>query len=220
VAREVTRTSAPGGFSGFPPEALDFYDDLEMDNSKAFWAAHKDVYERAVKTPMVALMNALGPEFGEAKIFRPYRDVRFAKDKTPYKTHQGAYVATSPSTGWYVQVSAPGVRVGFGFYEASSERLGRIRDAIADDVRGAQLEKIIRSLRRRGWELGGETLKTAPRGYDADHPRIDLLRHKAITFGKDYGFEPFVHTAELFTRIAKDWRTGRPFLDWVGRNAG
>ena len=123
-------------FAGFPVEALDFYDDLEMDNSKTFWTAHKDVYERAVKAPMTALTSALGPEFGEAKLFRPYRDVRFAKDKTPYKTHQGAYVATGPSTGWYVQVSAPGVRVGFGFYDASSERLGRIRDAIADDRTG------------------------------------------------------------------------------------
>ena len=137
-------------FTGFPAEALDFYDDLEMDNTKTFWTAHKDVYERAVKAPMTALTTALGPEFGEAKLFRPYRDVRFAKDKTPYKTHQGAYVATGPSTGWYVQVSAPGVRVGFGFYDASSERLGRIRDAIADDRTGAELAKLLASLRRRG----------------------------------------------------------------------
>jgi uncharacterized protein (TIGR02453 family) len=207
-------------FVGFPVEALDFYDDLEMDNSKTFWTAHKDAYERAVKAPMTALTSALGPEFGEAKLFRPYRDVRFAKDKTPYKTHQGAYVATGPSTGWYVQVSAPGVRVGFGFYDASSERLGRIRDAIADDRTGPELEKLSSSLRRRGWQLGGETLKRTPRGYDADHPRTELLRHKSITWGKDYGFAPFIHSAELLTRVRKDWRQGRPFLDWIGQYGG
>ena len=206
-------------FTGFPAEALDFYDDLEMDNTKTFWTAHKDVYERAVKAPMTALTTALGPEFGEAKLFRPYRDVRFAKDKTPYKTHQGAYVATGPSTGWYVQVSAPGVRVGFGFYDATSERLGRIRDAIVDDRTGAELEKLLASLRRRGWQLGGETLKRTPRGYDADHPRTELLRHKSITLGKDYGFEPFIHTAELLTRVRKDWRQGRRFLDWIRQYA-
>jgi len=87
-------------FNGFPAEALDFYDDLEMDNSKTFWAAHKDTYETAVKAPMLALTAALEDEFGPAKVFRPYRDVRFAKDKSPYKTNQGAYVPTGPATGW------------------------------------------------------------------------------------------------------------------------
>src|SRR5687768_12659458 len=110
-------------FTGFPVAALDFYNDLERDNTKSFWAAHKDVYDTCVKAPMVALTGALEQEFGPAKVFRPYRDVRFAKDKTPYKNHQGAFVAAGPSTGWYVQVSSPGVRVGAGFYEASSERL-------------------------------------------------------------------------------------------------
>jgi uncharacterized protein (TIGR02453 family) len=218
--QDPTAPSSSTEFTGFPAEALDFYDDLEMDNSKTFWAAHKAVYERSVRAPMTALTNALGPEFGEAKIFRPYRDVRFAKDKTPYKTHQGAYVATGPSTGWYVQVSAAGVRVGFGFYDATSERLGRIRDAISDDLSGNELEKILASLKRKGWELGGETLKTTPRGYPADHPRIELLRHKSIALGKSYGFEPFIHSNELLTRVRKDWRAGRTFLDWIGHHAG
>src|SRR5689334_23138077 len=94
---------------GFPAAALDFYDDLEVDNTKSFWQEHKSVYDECVAAPMKALTAALADEFGEAKIFRPYRDVRFAKDKSPYKTHQGAYVATGPSTGYYVQISAAGV---------------------------------------------------------------------------------------------------------------
>ncbi len=219
VARDTT-TSTASEFTGFPAEALDFYDDLEMDNTKAFWTAHKDVYERAVKAPMAALTAALGPEFGEAKVFRPYRDVRFAKDKTPYKTHQGAFVPSGPSTGWYVQVSAPGVRVGVGFYEASSDRLGRIRAAIDDDRTGTELVKILAGLKRRGWELGGDMLKTSPRGYDPDHPRIELLRHKSMTLGKSYGFEPAIHTPDLLTRVRKDWRQARPFVEWVGQYAG
>src|SRR6266545_4721037 len=120
-------------FSGFPKAALDFYDDLELDNTKSFWTAHKETYETAVKAPMLALTAALEEEFGPAKVFRPYRDVRFAKDKTPYKDHQGAYVAVAPSTGWYVQLSAGGVYVGAGFYEAASDRLARVRAAIAED---------------------------------------------------------------------------------------
>ena len=208
------------GFTGFPVAALDFYDDLEMDNTKSFWTAHKEVYDSAVKAPMTALVTALEGEFGQAKIFRPYRDVRFAKDKTPYKTAQGAYVAAGPSTGWYVQVGAAGVRVGVGFYDASPTRLSAIREAVADDRSGRRLRRILSTLTKRGWELGGETLKTSPRGYDADHPRIDLLRHKSMTLGRSYGFEPVIHTRDLLDLVRADWRSGRPFVEWVEANAG
>lgn len=207
-------------FSGIPTAALDFYDDLEVDNTKSFWAAHKDTYETAVRGPMTALAKELEEEFGAAKVFRPYRDVRFAKDKTPYKTHQGVFIPRGPATGFYVEVAAPGVRVGVGFYEASGPRLSRIRSAIADDRRGAELEQILESLTTAGWQLGGERLKTTPRGYDADHPRIELLRHKSMTLGRSYGFEPFVHTSELLDRVRDDWREASPFVDWVSDNAG
>ncbi len=207
-------------FEGFPVAALDFYDDLEMDNTKSFWTAHKETYDAAVKTPMTALVAALEPEFGKAKVFRPYRDVRFAKDKTPYKNHQGAFVPSGPSTGWYVEVGAPGVRVGVGYYEASSPRLAAIRQAIDDERRGTELREIVDALVAEGWVLGGDRLKTTPRGYDADHPRIDLLRHRSMTLGRSYGFEPFIHTAELLERVRDDWRAAAPFVDWVGANAG
>lgn len=201
-------------FTGFPAAALDFYDDLEIDNSKIFWDAHRAVYEESVKAPMLALTTALGREFGEAKLFRPYRDVRFARDKTPYKTHQGAFVPAGPATGWYVELAAAGVRVGVGFYDASPATLAAIRTAI-DGPDGVALEKIIGKLERAGWTLGGETLKTAPKGYPADHHRIELLRHKSITLGKSYGFEPEVHTPALLDKVRSDWRAARPFVEWV-----
>jgi uncharacterized protein (TIGR02453 family) len=141
--------------------------------------------------------------------------VRFAKDETPYKTHQGAYIALAPSTGYYLQVSAAGVRVGVGFYEASSERLATVRAAIDDDGHGSDLASILADLTSAGWELGGDRLKTAPRGYDVDHPRIELLRHKSMTLGKDLGFAPVIHTPKLVERVRDDWREATPFLDWV-----
>ncbi|WP_344237507.1 DUF2461 domain-containing protein [Kribbella hippodromi] len=205
-------------FTGFPAAALDFYDDLEMDNTKSFWTAHKHVYEESVRAPMTELAAELEEEFGAAKLFRPYRDVRFAKDKTPYKTHQGAYVAVAPATGWYVQVSAPGVRVGAGFYDATPDRLARFRTAIAEDRRGRQLEKLLAKLTKAGWTIGGDKLKTTPRGYDPDHPRIDLLRHKTLTVGKNYGFEPFIHTPALTTQIRTDWRATTPLITWLTDN--
>ena len=202
-------------FTGFPVAALDFYDDLEVDNTKSFWEAHKAVYQESVKAPMVALTDALAQEFGEAKVFRPYRDVRFAKDKTPYKTHQGAFVGVAPATGWYVEVSAPGVRVGGGIYEASGARLAAIRDAMADPRTGAVLERILRDLETGGFEIGGERLKSAPRGYDKDHPRIELLKMKTVLGMRRYGFEPFVHTAELLDKVREDWRRLRPLVTWL-----
>lgn len=195
--------------------ALDFYDDLEVDNTKSFWEAHKQVWKESVQAPMVGLTDELAAEFGAAKVFRPYRDVRFARDKTPYKNHQGAFVAAGPATGWYVEISSPGLMVGVGFYEATSERLARLRSAIADDRTGPELVKIIKALQRKGFELGGEKVKTAPRGYDVDHPRIDLLRHKQIVLRKSYGFDPVIHTADVLSRIRKDWRAGRPLIDWL-----
>ena len=206
-------------FAGFPVAALDFYDDLEVDNTRAYWEKHKDVYTESVKAPMAALCAALAPEFGEAKVFRPYRDVRFAKDKTPFKTHQGAFVPAGPATGWYVEVSARGVRTGAGFYEASSPRLASIRAAIDDDRRGQELERLLAGLAADGWDVAGERLKTTPRGYPADHPRIGLLRHKSMTVGRSHGFEPVVHTPELLDVVRDDWRALRPFVEWVAQNA-
>ena len=202
-------------FTGFPTAALDFYDDLEVDNTRSFWEKHKHVYDQAVKAPMTALCAALGPEFGEAKIFRPYRDVRFAKDKTPYKTHQGGYVRVAEATGWYVEVSPRGIRTGAGFYEASPARLAAFRAAIDAEVSGRELLSILGTLEKDGFEVGGDRLKTTPRGYAADHPRIELLRHRSMTVGRSLGFEPVIHTAELLDVVRDDWRAMRPFVEWV-----
>nr|WP_281272235.1 DUF2461 domain-containing protein [Nocardioides marmorisolisilvae] len=207
-------------FQGFPEAALDFYDDLEMDNTKSFWEAHKAIYTESVKAPMTALTEALGPEFGTPKVFRPFRDVRFAKDKTPYKTHQGAFIAAGPACGFYVEISARGVRTGGGFYEASGSDLARIRTSIDVEATGKQLQQILTKLEKAGFEIGGEKLKTSPRGYDADHPRIELLRHKSITVGRPYGFDKVIHSPKLVDAVRKDWRALRPLVDWVSERLG
>ncbi|HET9500322.1 MAG TPA: DUF2461 domain-containing protein [Marmoricola sp.] len=202
-------------FNGFPEAALDFYDDLEMDNTRSFWEAHKHVYDEHVRAPMTALAADLTEEFGAAKVFRPYRDVRFAKDRTPYKTHQGAFVALGPATGWYVEISARGVRTAAGFYHAESADLARIRAAMDNSATGTQLGRILAQIEEAGYERGGDRLKTKPRGWSADHPRIDLLRHRSLTMSRDYGFETVIHSAELVDAVRRDWRTTRPLVEWV-----
>jgi uncharacterized protein (TIGR02453 family) len=207
-------TDRDHAFDGFTVAAADFYEDLENDNSKTFWTAHKDQYETLVRQPMLALTAALADDFGEAKVFRPYRDVRFSADKTPYKTHQGAYVATAPATGYYVQIDASGIRVGAGWYEANSERKHRFRQAVDDTRTGTALERLLDGLVADGYELHGDKVKTQPRGWSADHPRIELLRHNTLSVMRWYGTPAWMSTPGLATRVADDWRTLTPLLDW------
>ena len=103
------------GFRGFPPEALTFYEGLEADNSKAYWTANKRIYEDCVRAPMEMLCESLQAEFGPMRIFRPYRDVRFSKDKSPYKTAIAAAGEGEGGTGYYVMLSATGLYAGAGY---------------------------------------------------------------------------------------------------------
>ncbi|WP_067697877.1 DUF2461 domain-containing protein [Nocardia jejuensis] len=202
-------------FIGFPLAGLDFYEDLEADNSKTFWNANKKVWESAVRDPMKALVADLEKDFGPAKIFRPYRDVRFSKDKTPYKNHQGAVVHSAPTAGWYVQIGAGGLYTGGGLYAADAAQLAALRAAIDHEVRGAELEKLLAQLVSAGYRIGGDKLATKPKGYSIDHPRIDLLRHKSLTAGYEFGAPDWLTTPEAATRIRKAWEEIRPLVEWL-----
>lgn len=200
-------------FDGFPEAALDFYDDLEIDNSKVFWDAHKDTYRDAVAAPMAALCAGLAAEFGEAKAFRPYRDVRFSKDKTPYKTHQGWHVRRAPACGWYAEVNADEFVAGGGFYHAEPEALAAVRAAIDNERRGEQLRAIIDELQATGWQVLGDRIKTAPRGYDKAHPRIELLRHRSLFVLHE--IEPDVLGEDaVIARVAELWRETAELVAW------
>lgn len=104
-------------FRGWPAEALEFFEGLEADNSKTYWERNKDVYRDLVRAPMEALIEELEPQWGEGKIFRPYRDLRFSPDKTPYKTQIGAVVGDG-----YIQLSANGLAAGSGMWEMAPDR--------------------------------------------------------------------------------------------------
>ncbi|WP_182359769.1 DUF2461 domain-containing protein [Tomitella gaofuii] len=209
-----------GGFAGIPFAALDFYEDLEADNSRVWWQAHKDFYRDTVRAPVEALAAALEDEFGTAKVFRPYRDVRFSKDKTPYKTHQGLFVATAPGTGYYAQIDAAGLSTAGGSYALAPEQLARLRTAVDDDVRGAELEGIVDALAHAGFTIGGDRLKTHPRGFPADHPRIRLLRHRSLTARRDHGCPEWVQTPVALDRVRASWRAVGPLVEWLTQVVG
>jgi uncharacterized protein (TIGR02453 family) len=204
-------------FPGIPLAALDFYEDLEADNSKAFWMAHKAVYDESVKAPMELLCAELEKEFGAGKLFRPYRDVRFSKDKTPYKTHQGAWFADAST---YVQISAAGLLVAAGYWETSSAQVERLRRAVADDVSGAALERALKAVTRKGFGIGGEQLTRVPSGYPKDHPRAELLRYKTLTARKEVGCPDWLSTPKAKAEIAKLWRGVAPLTSWLQTHVG
>ena len=208
-------------FTGFPVAALDFYDDLEGDNSRSFWLAHKDIYDTSVRAPIVQLMADLEPEFGPAKVFRPHRDVRFAKDKTPYKTNQGAVVGDGQGGGaLYMHIAAPGLFVAGGYWRMAPDQIARYRKAVADDIAGPELERRLALVRQAKLEIGGDTLTRVPSGYEKEHPRAELLRHKTLTASREFGTPDWLHTARARTEIAKAWRSMEPLTTWLDGHVG
>ncbi|MEI4272700.1 DUF2461 domain-containing protein [Klenkia sp. LSe6-5] len=209
-------------FEGFPDEGLVFYEGLEADNSKSYWTQHRPAYEEHVRAPMTALVEELGAEFGTSKLFRPYRDVRFAKDKTPYKTHQGAVLHREGGGpgAWYVQVSADGLHVAGGAWRLQPDQVDRYRRAVDADLPGARLQTVVDDLRRRGLSLDGHRLTRTPRGYDADHPRAELLRHRSIHGGRHWTPEDWLGTREVVERVVTAFRALQPLVQWLHDNVG
>jgi len=203
-------------FQGWPEEALDFYDGLEADNSRVYWMAHKDVYETCVLLPMAELLAELEPEHGDTKIYRPYRDLRFSRDKTPYKTAMGAHVGDG-----YVHLSAAGLAAGCGMYGMAPDQLERYRRAAAADRTGSALEKVITVLRKQDIDVHGrDSLKTAPRGYPADHPRIEFLRYKGLVAWKEWPAGPWLATPAAREIVADFLVASRPLSDWLAQHVG
>jgi uncharacterized protein (TIGR02453 family) len=203
-------------FSGWPEEALDFYDGLVADNSKTYWTKHKETYEAAVLLPMTELLEELAPEFGEGKIFRPYRDIRFSADKSPYKTHIGATADRG-----YIQLSARGLAAGDGMYGMAPDQLDRYRRAVADDRTGGELAEVIADVEGRDIGVSGrDVLKTAPRGYPVDHPRVGLLRYKGVVAWKEWPVERWLETAAARDRVTEFLRATRPLSNWLQENVG
>ncbi|MDL4771730.1 MULTISPECIES: DUF2461 domain-containing protein [Thermomonosporaceae] len=203
-------------FSGFDDAAFEFYEGLQADNGRAYWTAHKQTYERHVRDPLGELCAELEDEFGPAKLFRPYRDVRFSKDKTPYKTHQGGITGE----GFYVQVDADGLMVAGGLFAPAPEQLRRYRAAVGSDISGKELEAIVDGLRAAGMEIDGDRLKTRPRGTSADHPRLPLLRHRSLYAHEGWPADPWMRTGEVVDRVRASWRVLRPLVDWGNAHVG
>jgi uncharacterized protein (TIGR02453 family) len=207
-------------FSGIPADAIDFYGRLEADNSKSFWQANKSVFEESVRRPAVELSEALA-EFGPFHLFRPHNDLRFSKNKPPYKIHQGAYGESERGAGHYFQISSTGLMCGTGYYAMANDQLDRFRRAVDADHSGAEIAGIVAALERAQYEIGAiSELKTAPRGYPKDHPRIELIRRKGLMMSKNFGAPKWIHTRRAADKIRTAWQTGAEMNVWLDAHVG
>ena len=203
-------------FAGFPVAAFDFSAGLRADNSRTYWAAHRDIYEDSVRAPLAALLEGLADEFGgEASLFRPFRDIRFARDKSPYKTHQGGFIEVAPGVGYHLQVDADGLMVGGGFHARDAAQTREYRAAVTDPRSGDRLGAVVVSLAEAGFTIEGEQVATRPRGVSADHPRLGLVRRKWLTASRRYPPSPRLADESAAAQVRSDWARLRPLIDWI-----
>jgi uncharacterized protein (TIGR02453 family) len=210
-------------FDGFGLKVRRWFEGLEADNSREYFAAHRDVFEQSVRDQMEALLTELSTKFGgEVKLFRQHRDIRFSPDKSPYKTNTYGVIYGSElaAQGLYASISARGLVAGSGYHMMARDQLDRYRDAVADDTRGPELGKLVAKAEKAGLELWGESLATAPRGYPKDHPRIELLRRKSLSLGNTLKFGRGISRSDGLQFVTKTWRATAPVTGWLDREVG
>lgn len=200
-------------FDGFGEHAVDFYEGLAADNSKAYWSDHKAVYDGQIQAPMLALLAELEPEFGTGKIFRPYRDVRFSKDKSPYKTHCGAVIRL-PGAAFYTQLGTDGLLVAGGAYQWSTDELARYRMAVDADHSGEDLRRLLAAV-PTPMQRGGDVMRSRPRGIATDHSRLDLLRHRSLYLWQSWPPDGVLHQRACLDRVRDGWRATRTLTEWL-----
>jgi uncharacterized protein (TIGR02453 family) len=200
-------------FAGWSKPALQFFHGLKRDNSKAFFEAHRQVYEEQVRQPMEALLaeveRDLGPEV-EVKIFRLNRDLRFSPDKRPYKEHLGAYLSTAGAGGLYVAI---------GSHEMAPDQLNRYRDAVAGKE-GEKLARTVAALVTQGYQVTEPSFKRVPAGYAADHPRGDLLRCKGLMASRNWKPGAWLNTIEAKDRVRQAIKDSKPLTNWLDTQVG
>ncbi|MGH7765549.1 MAG: DUF2461 domain-containing protein [Candidatus Dormibacteraceae bacterium] len=199
------------GFQGWRGDFQGFFLGLRANNTKAYFAAHRRQYEQDVKAPMVALLAELEPEFGAARLSRPNRDIRFAADKSPYKTN----IYASAPAGGYVSLDATGLVAAGGRYMLEPFDLARFRAAAAVQKSGAELARAVAALRDKGYEIGDPELKRVPPPHPQDHPRAELLRHKRLIYWRRWDIAPWIATPKVRERVVEAWRDGAALSRWL-----
>lgn len=203
-----------GVFTGWTGDFVGYFSGLQVNNSKAYFEAHRQQYEHDVKGPMAALLSDLEPEFGPARLSRPNRDIRFSADKSPYKTN----IYAVASAGGYVALDAAGLVAGGGRHMIDAPQLALFRESVDASAAGEELAAIVAGLRQKGYDVGGQELKRVPAPHPQDHPRGDLLRYKRLIYWQRWAIAPWISTPAARERVAQTWRDGSALNAWLARH--
>ena len=208
------------GFRGFPPGALDFLRELEDNNDRDWFKANRRRYDELLVAPAVALGEELQAEgFGRAHTFRPWNDTRF-RPGPPVKEHVGLAVGYEGAGGFYVELSLDGLLVAAGLHNPAPDQVERMRRLVADGRTAAPLAKAIAGAQAAGLALNEPDLRRAPRGYPIDHPRIDLLRRRALTVSRRHGLAGWIHRPAAGRRIRGELDAAAPLVRWLRERVG
>jgi len=221
------------GFSGFADANGKFWRALERNNQRDWFLAHKAEFVDGWQTPMKLLLDEVrdgidklykGYQLDDPKVFRIFRDVRFSKDKSPYKTHIGGYIpllrrgkkATDLPMALYFHVGADEKFAAAGHYMMEPDSLARFRAAVAHAKRGKELDKLIASLAKKGFSAESyDSYKRVPQGYEPDHPRAEHLKRKGLTVGFPALPKGILTSPKLVRWLIDGCKTSAPLVQWL-----
>ncbi|MBW7887551.1 MAG: DUF2461 domain-containing protein [Bacteroidetes bacterium] len=217
-------------FNGFPNEGIKFLERLKKNNNREWYAKHKQEYEELLKFPMQCFVNSLKPFFSEFapqydvhpkhSVFRIYRDVRFSKNKAPYKTHIAAHFVMRGNpkgflgSGYYMSIEPGEVFLGGGIYMPESGQLKKIRKAI--DSRSKEFLEILtkKSFKKMFGAIEGKTLQRIPQGFTSDHPLAEYLKLKQFFVGVELP-ETACFKKNFLNKAEEVFREMSPFINFL-----
>jgi uncharacterized protein (TIGR02453 family) len=205
-------------FRGWPQEGVEFLRDLEDNNDRDWFKANRSRREDFLVAPALALAGDLA-EFGSPHVFRPWNDTRF-HHRPPIKEHLGMTIGYEGAGGWYIELSLDGLVVAAGLHRPARDQLERIRQGIDGARTAAALDRALAVAAGAGMSLPEPQLKRAPRGYPADHPRLDLLRLGSLTVSRRDDLRGWIHKPEAGRRIRERVEAARPLVEWLRKHVG
>jgi uncharacterized protein (TIGR02453 family) len=205
-------------FRGFPPEAIQFLRELEDNNDRDWFKANRTRYDEHLVAPATALGEDFA-EFGRPRLFRPWNDTRF-RPGPPIKEHVGLAIGYEGAGGFYVEISLDGLLVAAGLHNPAPDQVDRLRRAIDASRTAAALTRAIGRAQDAGLELNQPDLVRAPRGYPADHPRLDLLRRRRLTVTRRHEIGPWLQKPAAGKRIRTELEAAAPLVRWLREHVG
>lgn len=223
-------------FTGFGPKTRKFLRDLGSHNEKKWFDAHRGEYERFYLEPAKAFVTAVGPKIERfapeivweprvnGSIFRINRDIRFSKDKTPYKDHIDVWFwegdRKTALSGFYLRIRPGTVHLGAGSHGFSKEALSRYRSRLRDQGAARALASLIKRFERAGYSVRGKTYKQAPRGFAGRGVAVDLVLYGGLSVGVERRSPPELASAKFASYCAKEWKKLAPLHRWLMENVG